>query len=149
MTRIERSAMIFYSTEQMFALVNDVESYPQFLPGCHDAKILSMKENSESGEGLMQAELDLGKFGLSQRFTTENRFKRSEFIRLQLLDGPFKHFQGEWVFETLKESACKLSFWLEFDFSSRIVAMAAGKVFEQVASEQVTAMCDRAKKIYS
>lgn len=149
MTRIERSALAPFSSEQMFALVNDVESYPKFLPGCQAVTLLNKNEDPVTGNGTMKAQLELGKFGVNQSFTTENIFECPRTIKLHLVDGPFKRFSGEWIFESLREDACKVTFWLEFEFASRMLALAAGKLFEQVASEQVKAMCDRAAVIYS
>ena len=143
MKRIERSALVSYSAEQMFILVNNVEDYPKFMNGCRKALIL------ERGEDWMRAELQLGKLGISQSFITRNEFCVPETIKLSLDNGPFKHFSGEWQFKALSNEACKVSFWLEFEFANPVLGLAAGRLFEQVASEQVDAVCDRARHVYA
>lgn len=142
MKRIERSALVKYSCEQMYALVNDVEQYPNFIPGCKRAEILSQ------GDDFLVARLHLAKAGFEQSFVTRNAMVPPTSITLKLEEGPFSHFLGQWQFEALAEDACKVTFWLEFEFKNKLLALAASKVFEVVASEQVKAICDRAKQIY-
>lgn len=143
MRRIERSALVPFSNSQMFALVNDVNAYPEFLPGCVGAELLSQ------GEGWLEARLELSRSGFKQSFVTRNELIFPSAITMTLTEGPFKTLVGEWQFCALSETACKIIFWLEFEFSNKLIGFAASKVFEQVASEQVDAMCQRAKIIYS
>lgn len=142
MKKIERSAIVPFRSEQMYRLVNDIERYPEFMPGCANSKIL------ERGEHWLEAELELKKAGFHQHFVTRNELKENERISMTLVKGPFKSLAGEWQFKALSESACKVSFWLEFDMSNSLLAFAAAKVFEKVATEQVDAICLRAKQIY-
>ncbi len=127
----------------MFALVNDIESYPQFLPGCIGAEIF------ERGEGYLSARLDLRTAGLNQSFATKNLLDPPNEMRLTLEDGPFSFFEGVWSFQSLSESACKITFSLRYEFSNKLLGLAAGKVFEKVSTDQVDAMCKRAREIYS
>ncbi|MCK7596180.1 type II toxin-antitoxin system RatA family toxin [Microbulbifer sp. CAU 1566] len=142
MTKIERSALVMFSAEQMFDLVNDVASYPQFLPGCRGAEILH-----RDGETL-EARLDLSRAGISQSFVTRNRLQRPEKMELVLVDGPFSEFNGCWTFTPLAENACKVAFTLEFRAQNRLLGAAAGKLFSGIANQMVDAMCERAKQIY-
>ncbi len=143
MKRIERSALVMYSCQQMFDVVNDVASYPEFVPGCAGAEVLS------ASEAKMVARLDLNKAGLKQSFVTCNKLESPHSICLALEDGPFKMLRGEWSFQVLSDNACKVVFWLEFEFSNALLTKTAGKVFEKVASEQVDAMCSRAAQKYA
>lgn len=140
--RVERSALVPYTQQQMFALVNDVERYPEFMNGCVGASV------QQRGEGWLEARLDLAKAGFSHAFVTRNTLYEPERIHLKLVEGPFKHLEGEWDFTALSDSACKVTFWLEFEFKSRLLAFAAAKLFEHIASEQVDAIVQRARKIY-
>src|SRR5688572_16491757 len=108
MIRIQRSALLPYSAERLFDLVNDVAAYPDFLEGCTGAIIL------ESSEQSITARLHLKKAGISQSFATRNQLQRPEKITLQLVEGPFEQLQGEWRFATLAEDACKVSLDLSF-----------------------------------
>ena len=142
MTKIERSALVMYSAEQMFDLVNDVGSYPQFLPGCRGAEILHRDEDT------LEARLDLSRAGISQSFVTRNRLQRPERMELVLVDGPFSEFRGCWTFTPLAEHACKVMFTLEFRAQNRLLGAAAGKLFSGIANQMVDAMCERARQIY-
>ncbi|WP_346837399.1 type II toxin-antitoxin system RatA family toxin [Microbulbifer sp. SAOS-129_SWC] len=142
MTEIERSALVMFSAEQMFDLVNDVASYPQFLPGCRGAEILY------SDDDTLEARLDLSRAGVRQSFVTRNRLERPRRMELTLVDGPFEQFRGEWLFTPLDEGACKVSFALAFHLKNRLVAAAAGKLFSDLANQMVGAMCARAEEVY-
>ncbi|GAB3023197.1 type II toxin-antitoxin system RatA family toxin [Bowmanella dokdonensis] len=142
MPNVNRSALVSFSAESMFDLVNDVSAYPCFLPGCAETKVL------ESDEAHMKASLLVSKGGLRQWFTTLNELKRGEYIRMQLVDGPFTHLRGGWQFIPLSEDACKIELNLEFEFSSRLAQMAFGKVFSSIASNMVDAFTKRAREVY-
>lgn len=142
MTEIERSALVMHSAEQMFDLVNDVASYPQFLPGCRGAEIL------HSDDEVLEARLELARAGLRQSFVTRNRLQRPRSMELTLVDGPFESFNGLWQFTPLGEDACKVSFSLSFSLKSRLVAAAVGKLFSDLANQMVGSMCERADQVY-
>lgn len=139
---VSRSALVNYSAQQMFDLVNDIEAYPQYMDGCVGAKILKRE-----GDWL-EARLELSKAGVSQSFVTRNHLQAPNSMSMTLVDGPFKSLQGCWRFIALSETACKVSFELEFELQSKLLGMAVGKLFESVASKQVDALCERARKIY-
>ena len=143
MTNIERSALVMFSAEQMFDLVNDVASYPQFLPGCRSAEVL------HSGPQVLEARLDLARAGLRQSFITRNRLQRPEHMQLTLVNGPFTEFNGSWQFTALSEAACKVVFTLSFSVQNRLLGTAAEKLFSGLANQIVDAMCARAQQLYS
>lgn len=126
----------------MYELISDLSSYPKFMRGCTKAEVL------EEGDGWLIARLDLARGGIKQSFVTRNIMEPPNRIAIDLEDGPFKSLKGEWNFERAGESGCRVNFWLEFEFANRIVAFAAGKLFEKVASDQVTMVCQRAKAVY-
>jgi ribosome-associated toxin RatA of RatAB toxin-antitoxin module len=139
---VNRSALVNFSAQQMFDLVNDIEAYPQFMDGCVGAKILKRE-----GDWL-EARLELSKAGVSQSFITRNHLQAPTSMSMTLVDGPFKHLQGCWRFSPLADNACKVSFELEFELQNKLLGMAIGKLFESVASKQVDALCERARQIY-
>ncbi len=140
---VNRSALVNYSAQQMFDLVNDIEAYPQYMDGCVGAKILK-----RDGDWL-EARLDLSRAGVHQSFITRNHLQAPVSMRMTLVDGPFKRLQGGWTFMALGEGACKVSFELEFELQNKLLGLAVGKLFETVASSQVDALCERARKIYA
>ena len=142
MTQVDRSALVLHTAEQMYDLVNDVSSYPSFLPWCSGSSILS--ENDQE----MVARVDVAKAGLKYSFTTCNRLQSPEKIHMELVDGPFSSLNGCWTFTGLSEEACKVSLKLDFDFSGKLASIAMGKVFSQIAVAMVDAFCSQADKKY-
>lgn len=139
---ISKSALVPYSAAEMYALVNDIPAYPDFLPWCGDSEVL------ESSEDEIRARVELARSGIKKSFTTLNRLQKDKMIEMRLIEGPFQHLEGFWRFESLNETACKIMFDIEFEFSSRILAMTVGPVFSQVTSTIVDAFTKRAVEIY-
>jgi len=131
-----------YSAEQMYALVNDVESYPLFLPGCASTELISRNNNE------LVASLTISKMGVNQTFTTRNKLQYPERMELSLVDGPFSRFVGVWNFQRLSDEACKVSFDMDFEVSSKVTGMALGVVFKQMATTMVDSFVQRAKQVY-
>ena len=142
MPQIERSSLVFYSAQQMFDLVNTVPDYPQFLPGCTSANIVSQSENE------MVAKLQVSKAGIGQSFTTRNTLHPNGRVDMELVDGPFKQLHGGWTFVPLNANACKVILQLEFEFSSKLIQFAFGKIFNELTAAMVNAFTQRAKQVY-
>ncbi|KVX00484.1 SRPBCC family protein [Shewanella frigidimarina] len=142
MPKISKSMLVRFSALQMYDLVNDVESYHAFLPGCVGGRVLEFDGQT------MVASVDVSKAGISKTFTTRNQVIQAKSISLELENGPFKHMHGLWQFTELTEDACKVEFDLDFEFSNMLVDMAFGKVFKDLMSSMVMAFTDRAKVIY-
>ena len=128
---IKRELIVPYSAEAMFTLVNQIESYPQFLPWCRHARIL------EQNEQLIKATLVLAKGGLHKAFSTCNRLTPNRFIAIELIDGPFKKLNGLWQFEAINPTECHIHFDLEFEFSTKIIALMCGPIFQQATNTLV------------
>lgn len=143
MPQISRSALVPYSAKQMYQLVNDVAAYPAFLPGCTATRVL------EAGPGSMTAAVDVSKAGISKTFTTHNTLTDSSSIRMQLVDGPFRKLMGGWQFTPLSDDACKVELHLDFEFTNKLVELAFGKVFKELAGNMVQAFTSRAREVYS
>lgn len=142
MPQIERSSLVPYSCKQMFDLVNDIESYPEFVPGCTGSRILEQTDTT------LAAELEISKAGIHQRFATRNHLHEPNRIELELIRGPFKHLHGTWKFEELDGNACKVTLQMEFEFSSRMLQFAFGKLFNEVSRRMVDAFASRARVVY-
>ncbi|WP_394250654.1 SRPBCC family protein [Vibrio profundi] len=142
MPKVTRSALVSFSADQMFDLVNDVARYPEFLPGCSGSRVI------ESSDTAMVASVDVSKAGISKTFTTSNDLTQGAKIMMELVDGPFKKLQGGWHFTPLDEQACKVELKLEFEFSSRMIEMAFGKIFNELTGNMVSAFTQRAKQVY-
>ena len=142
MPQISRTALVPFSAEQMYQLVNDVKSYPDFLPGCTGSRVL------ELGPTQMTAAVDVSKAGISKTFTTRNTLTSNQSILMSLVDGPFKKLIGGWTFIPLSPEACKIEFHLAYEFSSKIFEKVIGPVFGQIANTFVDAFVKRADEVY-
>ncbi len=142
MTTIKRTALLPYRARQMFDLVNDVEAYPGYMEGCVGAEVLRREPQ------VVEARLDLARGGVSQSFSTRNRLQEPDFISLELLEGPFEFFEGRWDFQSLGDSACKVSLNLQFDVNNALLGAAASHLFDKVSSNMVDAVEKRAKQLY-
>jgi ribosome-associated toxin RatA of RatAB toxin-antitoxin module len=140
---ISRSALVMYSVEQMYKLINDIVAYPQFIPNCGDSKIVSLQGNE------VTAALMVSKGGLKKWFTTKNTLIDSNKIELELVDGPFRKLTGYWQLTELSEEACKISLHLEYEFSSKVFDLAFGHVFTTLTNNMVQAFTQRAKEVYN
>ncbi len=142
MPQVRRSALVSFSATQMYDLVNDVDKYPEFLPGCSGATILSQDSDS------MVASVNVAKAGISKTFTTSNSLIEGACILMELVDGPFRSLKGGWYFTPLDESACKVELKLDFEFSSKLIELAFGKIFSELTNNMVKAFTLRAKQVY-
>jgi ribosome-associated toxin RatA of RatAB toxin-antitoxin module len=142
MPMVNRSALVRHTPRDMFELVNDFERYPEFLPGCRRARLLERDDSHLIGE------MTLGRAGIEQSFTTRNDLIEPERIEMSLVSGPFKRLRGRWLFLPMGEGNCKVCLELEFEFANRLLGMAFGKLFQQVASQLVDAFTRRADELY-
>ena len=139
---IKRTALILHSAHDMFRLVQDVPSYPQFLSWCESAEV----HEQDSTQQLASLQIKIA--GVTHQFTTRNRFVPGEFLSLSLVDGPFSHLSGEWQFRALSETGSKITLLLNFDFSSSLLSSAFRRGFAQVADKLVNDFSKRADRIY-
>lgn len=139
MRKVDRSALVPYTAEEMFGLVDDIEAYPQFLPWCRDAKV-----ESRSGNVII-ATLELHKGPISKHFTTRNTRREFEAIDMELVGGPFRDLQGGWRFQAMEGRGCKVSLELEFQFESRLVDVMFGRFFKDAGDALVDAFTRRAR----
>ncbi len=142
MALVEKSVLIEYSAAQMYALVENLTAYPEFLPWCGGTEILERE-----GE-ITRAAITIDFRGLKQRFSTENRANPPQLIEMSLLHGPFRHLDGSWRFKALGDDACKIEFRLHYEFSSKLLEKLVGPVFHFIASTFVDAFVKRALQVY-
>jgi ribosome-associated toxin RatA of RatAB toxin-antitoxin module len=142
MALTEKSVLVEYSATQMYALVADVARYPEFLPWCGGAQVLS-----QDG-ALVHAQISIDFRGIRQRFSTENRQNEPELIEMKLVDGPFRELDGSWRFKALGEHACRIDFRLHYEFSSKLLEKLVGPVFHYISNSFVDAFVKRASGIY-
>ena len=142
MKRIARSAIVDRPASALYALVEDIESYPRFLPWCHSAHV------HERGPGLTRATLTVGLKGIRQSFTTENTNRPAEAIDMRLVKGPFRRFSAAWRFHALAGHAARVEFSLEYEFAGRMVAAALEPLFDRIADTMLDAFVRRAHAVH-
>jgi ribosome-associated toxin RatA of RatAB toxin-antitoxin module len=144
MKTVHKSVLLWYSAEEMFALVTDVAHYPAFLPWCDQATVLTEDDSS------MTAKVGISFGGIKQGFTTRNRHVAGREVAMELVDGPFSQLDGLWVFTPLGDGqrACKVDFTLRYSFANRALAALVGPVFDKIAGSMVEAFVKRATQVY-
>jgi ribosome-associated toxin RatA of RatAB toxin-antitoxin module len=141
MKRIARSAIVEHAAGEMFSLVDDIESYPRFLPWCRAAKV------DERTAEWVQATLSVGMRGLNQTFSTRNELHPPEAMDMRLLKGPFRHFAAAWRFKPLSAQACSVEFSLEYEMAGPLARMLE-PLFDHIAETMVDAFTRRANDLH-
>ena len=140
--KIERSALVSHSAADMYALVHDVKSYPEFLGWCTYAEVHEQTRQHQL------ATLGVSVMGIEQRFMTRNRLEPGRRLALQLEAGPFRELTGEWRFQPLGEEGSKVLLQLEFDFAPGLISSAFARGFRGIADHMVQEFCRRADELY-
>lgn len=142
MTEIQKVKVVPYSVDQMYALVNDVGAYQEFIPCCVSSSVLS------ETPAALSATLTFARGGMQKSFTTRNLLQPGKVIEMRLVDGPFKALEGYWRFDALEGGRSQVALDLKFEFSSRMIGMMFGSIFHQVASRLVDSFSERALAVY-
>lgn len=145
MTTVHKSVLIWYSAEEMFGLVTDVNAYPQFLPWCDHAHVVVNPDETVS------AEIGIAFSGIRQTFSTCNTHVEGRRVAMKLIDGPFSALEGDWIFTPLGDAsqrACRVELNLSYGFSNATLGRLVGPVFDKIASSMVEAFVKRAEQVY-
>jgi ribosome-associated toxin RatA of RatAB toxin-antitoxin module len=142
MARVAKSVLVNYSAEQMFALVDDVPAYPQFLPWCRGASARA----EDAATQLATIHIDY--HHIRQSFTTRNRRSSAQRLDVELVEGPFRRLQGHWHFIALRADACRVELVLEYEFATRMLERFIAPVFGYIANNLVDAFARRAEQLY-
>ena len=141
-TRIHKQASVRYSRGQMFALVNDIESYPEFLPWCTASRII------KKDQAALTASVSIAVGRIRQTYTTANTMRQDESIHMSLVKGPFKELNGCWRFRDNGRGGCCVSLDMQFQFKNRLIKHTLGKVFQRIIDSLVAAFIERARSLY-
>ena len=139
---VKKSVLIERSSQQMFDLVDRVEDYPKFLPWCSQTRCEFRDEQKTV------ATLHINYRNVTSHFTTENDKESPQWMRIHLVDGPFRRLEGLWRFKPLADCACKIEFQLSYEFSSKMFEKVIGPVFSQIANTFVDAFVKRANEVH-
>ena len=141
MASYAESRIVPYGPEQMWDLVADVDSYPHFLPWCIAARVRSQTETEQI------ADMTIGFGPFRESFTSRNELARPQTIKVRYERGPFRYLNNVWSFEP-HSRGCKVEFWVDFEFRSRILKVAIGVVFNEATRRMVNAFLRRAREVY-
>lgn len=150
MKPVKKSVLLWYSPQEMYRLVTEVEQYPQFLPWCDDAQVVERREDG------LTARLHLSFAGVQTHFTTRNTHRDGEEVRVELVEGPFSHLEGDWQFKPLARpgtppgevNACKVLFEMRYAIASGALQAVLTPVFDKVAQTFVDRFVARAEQVY-
>lgn len=151
MREVRRSALVTHSPAEMYALVNDVARYPEFVPWCKASQVLSASATS------VTATLDIARAGLSLALTTRNELTVDERIDMALVAGPLKHFAGRWQFIAIRAPGeqgastvhgCRVELTVEYEFGNAALGLVLGPLFEASWDSLVDAFVRRAREVY-
>ena len=136
-----------YSAGEMLALVNDIDSYPDFLHWCRGARI------EKSSGPLVEAALDIGIGGIHKTMRTRNRTSTAEDsrtanIRIEMVDGPLKHLVGDWNFMDKSDGGSEVELVLDYEVHRTPFGMLLRTVFDEIASSQLNAFIRRAHALH-
>jgi ribosome-associated toxin RatA of RatAB toxin-antitoxin module len=143
MASVQKSVLVPYSAQQLFALVEGVEDYPAFLPWCGGVRMLERRSDS----ALVRIDIDF--HGVRAHFTTANDYHAPDRIVITLRDGPFRRLDGIWTFRPLAEDACKVEFALSYEFATHALETLIGPVFNHIADSFIDAFVRRAESVYA
>ena len=141
MKQVSRSALVSFSAEQMFNLVNDVASYPEFLPGCSGSRVI------ESSSDAMVASVDVAKAGISKTFTTSNELINGEAIIMNLVDGPFKRLNGSWSLTEINENVTSVKFNIDYELKNFFIDKASKLISKTIIENLVNDFKFKVEKI--
>ncbi|MAZ77436.1 MAG: ubiquinone-binding protein [Legionellaceae bacterium] len=142
MTTLHRTALVPYQPKQMFALVNQIEHYPEFLPWCHGTTVTSRTESE------VIATIEVAAKGIHKQFTTRNVLQPDSRMEMHLVEGPFREFLATWQFEPIGDAGCKVMLDMSFEFSNKIMSMLLGTVFNRAVNSMIEAFTKRAAEVY-
>lgn len=142
MPKVHRQALLPYSPQQLFDIVQRVEDYPLFVPHIRDVIVTPVAENE------LVAHVQLEPSALGGFFATRNRWIRPHRLTMQLEDGPLSRLQGEWRFEAVGDSGCRVVLDLDFDFANRLLGLAFSRVFDRLVNQLFDAFVSRAREVY-
>ena len=139
MREVKRSALVNKPPAEVFAIINDIESYPQFLPWCTHARVLSRSATE------IVATIGVRQGALHGEFTTRNTLEPERRIRLELVSGPFQTLQGEWLLTPIEAHGCRVELSMRFAFNNRLTGLLFDRMFAETIGSLVDAFVARAR----
>ncbi len=141
MREVKKSATVSQTPGRIFELINDIESYPQFVPGCTHARVEARSQKE------IVATLGVRRGLLHAEFTTRNELEPERRIHMRLVRGPFRMLEGEWTLTPIDRAGCRIELAIRFAFANRLTAVLFESLFQQTAESLVDAFVARARAV--
>ena len=141
MREVKRVALVAESPAKMYALINDIERYPEFVPWCSAARVDSRSDTE------MVATLTIKRGPLRAEFTTRNLLEPDRRVLMQFVSGPFRVLEGLWTLTPLGELGCRAELEMRFEFANRVAGVLFEPLFEDTAGSLVDAFVKRARDL--
>lgn len=142
MASVKKTVFVPHSAAQMFELVDNVLEYPHFLPWCSHAEVIKREGNT------LEARVFMDYMKIKNHFATRNHNTPFSEIQMSLLEGPFKKLNGVWQFQAIGDTACKINFSLDYEFSSVLLSKVIGPVFGAISGSLVNSFVKEANRRY-
>ncbi len=142
MSIFSKKVIVEYSSDQMYNLVSDVNSYSKFIPLCASSKVLAVQDDQ------LRAAFKIAKGQLGFEFTTVNTFEKGQFISMHQENGPFKTFKGAWYFTPIEKNKSLISLHFDFEFSSKLLSFILEGLFNQLCDSMIQSFRNQAAKLY-
>lgn len=139
MREVKRSALVSQPPARLFALINDIETYPQFLPWCTYARV----ESRSAAE--VVATLGVRHGGLHGEFTTRNSLEQDRSVSMHLVSGPFRTLEGQWLLTPIEADGCRVELTMRFAFKSALTGLLFESTFAQTVGSLIDAFVARAR----
>ena len=147
MPKFETSRPVRHDADKMFALVADIERYPEFVPLCQSLKIRDRREGE--GKTLLVADMTVAYKLIRESFASQVMLKPADRqIDAKYLDGPFRYLESRWTFRPLPEGGCDVTFFIDYEFKSRTLGLLMGSMFDYAFRRFSAAFEKRADEIY-
>lgn len=143
MKHVEKTVLVTHSPQRMYALVDAVEQYPEFLPWCGGAIVHARRD------AIVEAEIRIDYRGIRQSFVTRNVNTPYERIDLHFVRGPFRSLAGRWLFTGVGDIGARIEFHLDWEFAGGILGSLIAPVFDSIADTMVDAFVRRADQVYT
>jgi ribosome-associated toxin RatA of RatAB toxin-antitoxin module len=141
MREVKRTALVSQPPAVLFAMINDIDAYPQFLPWCTHARVLERTDTH------ILATIGVRQGALSGEFTTRNTLEAERTITMHLVKGPFTTLEGRWQLTPLAPNGCRVDFTVKFAFKNRLTALLLEPLFAQTIGSLVDAFVQRARAL--
>ncbi|GAB4230797.1 MAG: type II toxin-antitoxin system RatA family toxin [Methyloligellaceae bacterium] len=148
MKQFASTQAVGHSAEHMFALVSDVERYPEFVPLCEGLSVLSRNTDAQ-GNDQLTARMSVAYKMFHESFISRVTLFRDDYrVLVEYVDGPFRHLENRWRFTPTGDGGCRIDFYIEYEFASKALQLLVGSVFEKAFAKFVDAFKQRADQVY-